>query len=137
MKRKDFQRLTRLRLSDARTLLRRGNSEGAYYLTGLAVECALKAAIAQRTQRHDFPPDPKFLRDSVYVHDLNKLLAAAGLVGTLNAAVTGNPSLRTNWALVKDWSVESRYLVGGLNGAELYQAVAGRNGVLRWLRQYW
>jgi hypothetical protein len=42
MTRKDFQRLTRLRLNDARTLLKNGNNEGAYYLTGLAVECALK-----------------------------------------------------------------------------------------------
>lgn len=137
MTRFDFQRLTRLRLRDARTLLAGGNNEAAYYLTGLAVECALKSVIARKTQRHDFPPEPKFLRDSVYVHDLNKLLSATGLVGALNAAVAANPALRTNWALVKDWTVESRYLVSGLNGAELYRAAAGRNGVLRWLRQYW
>ena len=137
MTRRDFQRLTRLRLREARILLASGNSEGAYYLAGLAVECALKAAIARKTQRHDFPPDPKFLRDSVYVHGLNKLLVAAGLESALDIAAIGNPGLKTNWAVVKDWTTDSRYLTAGLNGGELYHAVTGRNGVMRWLRQHW
>lgn len=136
MTRRDFQRLTQLRLRDARTLLGGGNSEGAYYLTGLAVECALKSAIARKTRRYDFPPKPKVVY-GVYDHDLNKLLVAAGLDLVLDAAVTANPALRANWALVKDWTIDSRYMVSGLNGDELYRAVAGRNGVLRWLRQHW
>jgi HEPN domain-containing protein len=137
MTRSDFQRLTRLRLREARFLLASGNNEGAYYLAGLAVECALKAAVARKTQRHDFPPDPKFLRDSVYVHSLNKLLVAAGLESVLDIAAGSNPGLRANWAVVKDWTIDSRYLTTGLNGGELYRAVTGRNGVMRWLRQYW
>jgi hypothetical protein len=137
MTRRDFQRLTRLRLRDARVLLASGNREGAYYLTGLAVECALKSAIARKTQRHEFPPDPKFVRESEYIHDLNRLLVAAGLESTLNTAAASNTILKTNWALVKDWKPECRYSATGLNGDELYRAVAGRNGVLGWLRQHW
>ena len=137
MTRKDFQRLARLRLRDARVLLAGGNNEGAYYLAGLAVECGLKSAIARKTQRHDFPPDPKFVRESVYIHDLNKLLWAAGLESTLNAAAASNSTLKTNWAVVKGWKPESRYIAAGLKGDELYRAVAGRNGVLGWLRQHW
>lgn len=136
MTRLDFQRLTRLRLRDARTLLGGGNSEGAYYLTGVAVECALKSAIARKTRRHDFPPKPKVVY-GVYDHDLNKLLVAAGLDAVLDTAAAANPVLRANWALVKDWTIESRYLASGPNGDELYRAVAGRNGVLGWLRQHW
>jgi HEPN domain-containing protein len=137
MTRRDFQHLTRLRLNDARALLRNGSNDGAYYVTGLAVECALKAAIARRTRRHDFPPTPRLVRESIYSHDLDKLLEVAGLVSTLNAAVANNLALKTNWALVKDWKVESRYRVSGLNGDTLYRAAAGRNGVLGWLRQCW
>jgi hypothetical protein len=136
MTRRDFQRLTRLRLRDARALLATGNTEGAYYLSGLAVECALKSAIARKTQRHEFPPKPTVV-SGMYVHDLNKLLIAAGLDSTLDSAAAVNSALKTNWALVKDWTVESRYIVSGLNGEELYRAVGGRNGVLRWLRQHW
>ena len=137
MTRRDFQRVARMRLRDARVLLAGGNNEGAYYLTGLAVECALKSAIARKTQRHDFSPDPKFVRESVYIHDLNKLLSAAGLESTLNAAVTSNTALKTNWAVVKGWKPESRYAATGLMGNELYRAVVGRNGVLGWLRLHW
>src|SRR5271165_733916 len=137
MTRRNFQRLTRLRLSDARALLRNGNNEGAYYVTGLAVECALKAAIARRTRRHDFPPEPKLVRESIYSHELDKLLVAAGLKSTLNDAIGNNAALGANWALVKDWKVQSRYLLSGLSGDTMYRAAAGRNGVLGWLRQYW
>jgi HEPN domain-containing protein len=136
MTRRDFQLLTRLRLRDAKTLVRGGNSEGAYYMAGLVVECALKSAIARKTQRHEFPPKPTVV-SGMYVHDLNKLLMVAGLESALDTAVASNPALKTNWSLVKDWTVESRYLAIGLDGEELYRAVAGRNGVLRWLRQYW
>ena len=136
MTRKDFQRLTRLRLSDARTLLRNGNKEGAYYLTGLAVKCALKAAIARRTQRHEFPPKPTVVR-GIYDHDLNTLLKAAGLEKALEATAVGNAALKQNWVLVKDWTVESRYVTTGLDGEVMYRAATGRNGVLAWLRQHW
>jgi HEPN domain-containing protein len=136
MTRKDFQRLTRLRLKDARVLLKNGNNEGAYYLTGLAVECALKAAIARRTQRHEFPPKPAIVR-GIYDHDLNKLLLAAGLEAALDAATATNTALNQNWVLVKDWTIESRYLVTARSAQILYRAAAGRNGVLQWLRQHW
>ena len=53
MNRKDFQRLSALRLKEAKALL--GYFHGAYYLTGYAAECALKACIAKRTQKYNFP----------------------------------------------------------------------------------
>lgn len=136
MNRPDFQRLTRLRLRDARVLLGNGNNEAAYYLTGLAVECALKSAISRKTQRHEFPPKPRIV-SNMYEHDLNKLLVSAGLENALNLAANSNPALKANWALAKDWTIESRYLASGLNARALYRAVAGRNGVLGWLRQRW
>lgn len=136
MTRKDFQRLTRLRLSDARSLLASGNGQGAYYLTGLAVECALKAAIARRTQRHDFPSKPNIVRE-IYDHDLNRLLKLAGLENILESMAESNAALKQNWVLIKDWTVESRYISSGLDGQVLYRAATGQNGVLSWLRQHW
>jgi hypothetical protein len=73
----------------------------------------------------------------MYDHDLNKLLVAADLETALNAAVATNPALKANWLLVKDWTVESRYLVSGLSAQDIYRAATGRNGVLKWLRQRW
>jgi hypothetical protein len=53
--RRDFQVLAEMRAQEAGVLAKNGNEEGAYYLGGIAIECALKACIAKRTKRHDFP----------------------------------------------------------------------------------
>jgi hypothetical protein len=116
--------------------MRNGNVEAAYYLTGLAVECALKACIARNTKRHDFPPGQDAVKD-IYTHKLGKLMGAAKLQAAFDADIKTNSSLNKNWAVVKDWDVSSRYLTKGLNGRDLYRAVAGKNGVMQWLRQRW
>lgn len=134
--RREFQQLARLRLRDARVLKRNGNLEGAYYLTGLAVECAIKACIAKNTRRHDFPPNQSTVRD-IYTHDLVKLVRAAGLQTALETETGKNNAFNASWAVVKAWDVESRYVTKGLNARELYKAVVGRGGVMQWLRQRW
>lgn len=55
MDRKDLQELSKVRLKEATALLKLGLFDGAYYLAGYAVECALKACIAKGTQRGEFP----------------------------------------------------------------------------------
>jgi hypothetical protein len=47
MNRNDFQKISRLRVKEAKALLDNGYPAGAYYLMGYAVECALKACIAK------------------------------------------------------------------------------------------
>lgn len=59
MKRADFQALSRIRLKETKALLELGFWDGAYYLAGYAVECALKACIAKSTQRYAFPERKK------------------------------------------------------------------------------
>jgi len=53
MNRTELQRLSRIRIKEAKFLLDGGCYNGAYYLAGYAVECALKACIAKQTHRHD------------------------------------------------------------------------------------
>ena len=55
MDRRDLQALSRIRINEAKGLLSLGLHDGAYYLAGYAVECALKACIAKETKRHEFP----------------------------------------------------------------------------------
>jgi len=83
MNRADFHKLTEIRMKEARVLLDHKCYEGAYYLAGYAVECALKACIAKRTQAHDFPPKPQVVRD-FYQHDIRSLAKMAGLELELN-----------------------------------------------------
>lgn len=134
--RREFQQLARMRLEDARVLIRNGHTEGAYYLIGLAIECALKACIARNTRRHDFPPNQSIIKD-IYTHDLARLVGAARLQSALDADLKENSALNNNWAVVKDWNINTRYLTSGLNARDLYRAATGRDGVMQWLREHW
>src|SRR5438045_4183805 len=53
----ELEQLADLRLAEAVALLglTPPMPDGAYYLAGYAVECALKACIAKLTAQHDFP----------------------------------------------------------------------------------
>ena len=124
-----------LRLREAKLLLDAGYPDGAYYLAGYSVECALKACIARRTERFEFPEKSRVL--SSYEHDISKLLKTAGLDEVFDEELS--PELATNWKIVRRWSVESRYARRSRAEAEaLLNAVEHRRyGVLRWLKHHW
>jgi HEPN domain-containing protein len=124
-------------LRESKALLADGFSDGAYYLAGYAVECALKACIAKRTQEHDFPD-----RESrnYYSHDLEELLGFAKLRIELDQSMKANSAMKTNWIIVQDWSEESRYDKNktGQEATELLMAIEDQaGGLLPWLRQPW
>ena len=126
-----------MRLQEARALLAAGYPEGAYYLAGYAVECALKACIAKRTLEHDFPD-----RDAqkYYMHDLQKLLLHARLKEELELAMQVETQLEDSWNIIKNWSEEARYERGKtIQQAEsLIEATGqGKGGILPWLQQRW
>ena len=131
--RRDFQRLADLRAREAVSLGRSRNHQGAYYLAGFAVECALKACIAKKTRRHDFPLDVK-QTGKVYSHDLTELLKLADLAGQLDRDMKGNQQLAANWGIVKEWRVDCRYETTGLNGKGM---IASLDGVLEWIKLHW
>src|ERR1043166_3765187 len=109
MTRRDLQRLARVRINEAKALLDRRLYSGAYYLAGYAVECGLKACVARRTRRYDFP-DKKLALDS-FTHNLNSLVGVAGLQTLLSVEIARDPSFSVNWAIVKDWKPDSRYSI--------------------------
>jgi len=137
MNRNDLHHLSRIRLREAKVLLDNNCYEGAYYLSGYAIECALKACIAKQTQRCNFP-DRKFVSD-IYTHDLNKLMNLAGLESDYKLRKADNDFER-NWAIVKDWSEQSRYVYGVTEATakDYYSAVVNRkNGIILWIRKWW
>jgi hypothetical protein len=133
MDRKDFQTLSRVRLTEARSLLQSGLGDGAYYLAGYSVECAFKACIAKATFRHEFPDKIKV--DKSYSHRLKDLLSIAGLDKELEEA---SPGVRKNWDTVVGWSEQSRYRRKSIEeGAALIAAVGGKDGVVPWIKLFW
>jgi len=138
MNRQELQEISRLRKREAATLLKAKRFEGAYYLVGYAVECALKACIAKQTRKHDFPD--KAMAQKAHVHNLEELLKLAGLERALEADMKTNRDLELNWAVVKDWKETSRYTITIANSdaRDLYAACTARkNGVLSWIRAKW
>lgn len=132
--RKLLQELSRVRIRDARVLLRAGQWQGCFYITGYAVECAIKACIAKKTRKYDFPPGKRFV-DGCYSHNLKVLLGHAGLTEKLP-----DGPLLENWQVCLTWDSEKRYdpSIGASEARELYAACTARtHGVLRWLKSHW
>lgn len=112
--------------------------QGAYYLAGYSIECALKACIAKQVEAESWPDLQ--LAKAAWVHDLGKLRKVAGLERQMEEAFGVRERLSIHWATAKDWAEDSRYRsdVTEVQATDLIQAIAdGKDGILPWLRERW
>jgi HEPN domain-containing protein len=131
--RTSLQSLAELRLHEARVLLDGGHPSGAYYLSGYAIELALKAMIAKGFRAEEIPS--RSLVDKVHTHDLSALLRLAGLEEELKSDV--GPGIE-RWTLVAKWSEAVRYEIWTVEAAAaMLEAIEGDQGVFRWLIDRW
>jgi hypothetical protein len=138
LNRRILQTLAESRLEEGRILLASNQWTGAYYLIGLAVECALKACLARAIKEHDYP-DKKFV-NGLYQHNLQNLIGLdAALLAALQADMTLDSKLGANWNTVKDWDDEKRYdIVDEQETKGLYDAsTEASSGVMQWIRGRW
>ncbi len=138
MTRAELQRLAKMRLDDGSVLLGAKRYAACYYVLGYAVECALKACIAQ-TFKANTIPDKNFV-NSIFTHDLAALLKKAGLGERLKLASESDPKLQSNWTSVQEWKGERRYktTVTRKEAEDFRTAVADPDhGVLQWLQRHW
>lgn len=137
MNRKNLQSLARMRLAEARVLSEAGYPAGAYYLAGYAIECGLKACIARKTRRHDFPD--KRTVDSSHTHNLKELVRIAGLEASRVEEARTNPRFRNSWDIVQQWSEQSRYTAVDLAKSKALVAAIGtpKHGVMTWIKRHW
>jgi HEPN domain-containing protein len=133
VRRIDFQRLADVRIEEAEVLFKAKKYDGAYYLAGYAVECALKACIAKSTRRHDFP-DKQFV-NKCHTHNVEELVLHAGLKAMLQT----DAALMLRWAIMKDWNEQSRYeRKTRVEAKALYDAITDpAHGVLQWIKSHW
>ncbi len=134
MNRSDLQRLATVRLEEAQQLLSASRFDGAYYLAGYAVECALKATIAKTTRQYDFPDKQRV--SEAHTHNLKNLLRLAELDGELKRS---SQSVQTNWDIVQQWTEASRYaFFDERQAVGMLDAVGdGNAGVILWLSNHW
>jgi hypothetical protein len=137
--RTDLQTLADVRIDEAQALLGLAppRPDGAYYLAGYAVECALKAAIAKLTNQHDWPE--KTFVNECHTHNILSLVRLAGLEAARAADAVANPAIAQNWLIVKDWSERSRYeRHSQIKAQKMIDAVTDPvSGVLPWIKVRW
>ncbi len=130
----DLQQLATTRVAEANALFGARYFDGAYYLAGYGVECALKACIAKGFKQGHIPKKEDVLK--VYTHDLSSLLGQA----TIDVKSIAGTAVEISWGIVKDWRVESRYELGttAKEAEDFLLAVTDPNdGVLQWIQKYW
>ena len=133
-----LQLLAHSRVEEAGALLQHEHWTGAYYLTGLGMECALKSCLARAVQQHDFP-DKSFI-NKAYTHKLEELARLDGQLWVqLNDEIGVDAILRDNWNTVRQWDDEKRYMVVEETEARsLYSAATEPvSGILEWIRRRW
>ena len=120
MNKNNLEELVEIRIKEAKILLDSESYQGAYYLAGYALECAIKACIAKQVQQHDFPNFE--LANKSYTHKLTDLLGVAGLKQKLNEKEKQDTDFKLNWSIAKD----------------LYDAIINnQSGILTWLKTFW
>ena len=84
----------------------------------------------------EFPPKEAA---RYYVHDLPKLLDIADLGSAFTQEAGQDAAFRANWAIVKDWTEETRYQSRAQQQAEaiLVAINDAQHGVLQWLKRNW
>lgn len=120
-------------------LLNNGEHDAAYYMSGIAVECALKAKIASAFRANDLP-DKNFV-NQIYSngHRLGELVKLGQLAAALEAEEQASAAFRAYWNTVKAWDVDSRYKFWtSAEATNMVIAVTrGKTGVLAWIRRHW
>lgn len=133
----NLEKMADIRLQDSIFLMQSNRPSSAYYLSGYAVELALKACIAKLVQPNTIP-DKAFI-NAIYTHKFDSLLSTAGLRTTFDAAAKTNTHLAAYWVIASNWSEESRYeLWDPLSAASLLQAITDPDhGVFQWVKKHW
>ncbi len=143
MNRKQWQKVAKERLKDAKALLGRKRWAGAYYLSGYAIECGLKACLLRHLGESDAVfGDEKYLKRlaECWTHDLVKLVNLAGLDADFGAARSANLVLEGYWGVVKDWKETSRYVEvrPEAEAKAMFEAVShDPDGVFKWIQSRW
>ncbi len=110
----ELRAISRARLRDAQALLRAKRFDGAWYLSGYAIELALKARICRTLKWPGFPDSGQEFAgmQSVKTHDLKILLRFSGIEGRVLA------KHEEDWEAVAAWNPEMRYKANRVTSAD-------------------
>lgn len=134
MRLEELEALAEERLQEARALLSVEKWSGAFYLSGYAIELALKAVIAAQFRANEIPD--KKLVDDIWTHKLGQLLRLAQLEPALLEQSRRSSQFEANWNTVKGWNESARYRrIEEPEARALLDAISDpREGIFAWIR---
>lgn len=106
--------------------------------SGYTIECALKAALCNRTDEYLSPE-----KGNYKTHNFDSLLTKANLKDEFRDEQRRSPRFKAYWSTVSKWNPELRYEI--LRGKSLevesdrqVDAISDKKeGVKRWVENYW
>ena len=103
--RSELRKTARARLQDAGILYRSGRWDGAYYMSGYAIELRLKARVCDTLNWPSFPETNREFKglDNLKTHDLDRLLRFSGRERQIKATHLAR------WSTVRQWNPVCRY----------------------------
>ena len=148
--RTEFQELASLRIDEANTLLAQNYPDGAFYLAGYAVKCALKSAICKTLDIDDFidmysskAHSAKVKDDIVQkfkTHDYGTLLVLSGLYFKLEETLATDEALSNACFFIRTvtWTEQYRYEITARKEQTIVQEfISSVNTLLQWIKTHW
>lgn len=134
----DFRILALARQKETTALYENGFYDGAYYLSGYAVEFALKAAICKNLNMDIFVKNAVSgnVLKAFQIHDLPDLAVLAGLKQELAVLIDASSDFNRTWSLVSNWNEQRRYQ-SGCNEETAKIFIDSVNIVMSWIKQHW
>jgi len=136
----EWQQLAERWLVDAKRQLDDHRWSAAYYISGYAIECGLKACVLVRVAASPevIFDDRKFSK-KCWTHSVLELVKMADLEAARSADSAANLALWQNWLVAKDWNELARYKTTSHQKAKkLHDAITDKkNGVMQWIRGRW
>ncbi len=136
--RADFEHLADIRIKEARVLFAAGLLDGAYYLGGYALECALKVVIVEALPVETLVHHRQI--QDYHTHDLASLMRHAYLLEALEEDRVAKPGLDASWTVVNRWSEQERH-AHGVDADTVFEFLTSiddeSDGILPWVKQHW
>lgn len=133
----EWERLADAKLAAARAIADAGGPWSELFdLSGLAVECALKAYI-WRLYRWNRCPERGTRLYKQFRTKLPGLLRLAGLEETMKGLVNDTHPVGVSWLVIKDWNHNGKYWldIKQRRAEDAFEAAASAShGVVAWLR---
>ena len=126
------------RLEEAQLLYENKYYDAAYYLSGYAIEFALKAVICRRLNVEIFDSSQvsKRIASPFQIHELPILVVFSGLQVELSNKKNLDADFDAAWSLVSQWNEIRRY-EEGCSQKTAKEFSIGTNTLLSWIKTYW